>query len=126
MTHSNFPFTLNNPQEQTPHHRSTSEQPQPDPEYTHGETLQPAGQQLSEAWPPPSHDADANATETMEEEAEKNDSVWLEDNFYNANDYDLWDDYGKSGEKYGWYNGFSDDVIDDAFEGDPEATWNVD
>ena len=35
-------------------------------------------------------------------------------------------DYGRSGEKYGWYNGFSDDVIDDAFEGDPEATWNVD
>jgi len=36
------------------------------------------------------------------------------------------DDYGKSGEKYGWYNGFSDDAIDDAFEGDPENTWNVD
>lgn len=37
-----------------------------------------------------------------------------------------WDNYGKSGEKYGWYNGFSDDVIDDAFDGRPEATWNVD
>jgi len=36
------------------------------------------------------------------------------------------DDYGSSGEKYGWYNGFSDDAIDDAFEGDPENTWNVD
>ncbi len=36
------------------------------------------------------------------------------------------DDYGSSGEKYGWYNGFSDDAIDDAFEGDPDATWNVD
>jgi hypothetical protein len=35
-------------------------------------------------------------------------------------------DYGNSGEKYGWYNGWSDDVIDDAFEGDPENTWNVD
>ena len=41
---------------------------------------------------------------------------------YNNND----DDYGSSTEKYGGYNGFSDDVIDDAFEGDPEATWNVD
>jgi hypothetical protein len=42
------------------------------------------------------------------------------------NDYDSIDDYGKSGEKYGWYKGWSDDVIDDAFEGDPENTWNVD
>jgi hypothetical protein len=44
----------------------------------------------------------------------------------NDDDYDAWSDYGQSGEKYGWYNGFSDDVIDDAFEGDPELTWNVD
>lgn len=36
------------------------------------------------------------------------------------------DSYGSSGEKYGWYNGWSDDAIDDAFEGDPENTWNVD
>lgn len=41
-------------------------------------------------------------------------------------DYNPWDDYGRSGEKYGWYNGYSDDVIDDAFDGIPEATWNVD
>ena len=42
-------------------------------------------------------------------------------------DYDDYEeDYGSSGEKYGWYNGFSDDVIDDAFEGDPSNTWNVD
>lgn len=34
--------------------------------------------------------------------------------------------YGSSEEKYGGYNGFSDDVIDDAFEGDPSNTWNVD
>jgi hypothetical protein len=33
--------------------------------------------------------------------------------------------YGSSYEKYGGYNGFSDDVIDDAFDGDPENTWNV-
>lgn len=29
-------------------------------------------------------------------------------------------------EKYNGYNGFDDQTIDDAFEGDPEATWNVD
>ena len=29
-------------------------------------------------------------------------------------------------EKYGGYNGFSDDDIDIAFDGNPEATWNVD
>lgn len=44
---------------------------------------------------------------------------------YNG-DYDEEDSYGTSGEKYGWYNGWSDDAIDDAFEGDPENTWNVD
>lgn len=47
-----------------------------------------------------------------------------DDDFYD--DYNPWDDYGRSGEKYGWYNGYSDDVIDDAFDGIPEATWNVD
>ena len=28
--------------------------------------------------------------------------------------------------KYGGYNGFSDNTINEAFEGDPENTWNVD
>jgi hypothetical protein len=46
----------------------------------------------------------------------------LEDEDYDNSD----DDYGSSGEKYEWYNGFSDDAIDDAFEGDPMNTWNVD
>lgn len=46
----------------------------------------------------------------------------FESDGYDDND----EDYGSSGEKYGWYNGFSDDVIDDAFEGDPSLTWNVD
>lgn len=46
---------------------------------------------------------------------------------YELDGYDDYEeDYGSSGEKYGWYNGFSDDVIDDAFEGDPSLTWNVD
>jgi hypothetical protein len=46
-----------------------------------------------------------------------------EEDFDHGDDYDS---YGRSGEKYGWYNGWSDDAIDDAFEGDPENTWNVD
>ena len=28
--------------------------------------------------------------------------------------------------KYGGYNGYDDDTIDSAFEGIPEATWNID
>jgi hypothetical protein len=36
------------------------------------------------------------------------------------------EEYGSSYEKYNGYNDYSDDVIDDAFEGDPSATWNVD
>lgn len=47
------------------------------------------------------------------------------DSDYDQDEYDN-DDYGSSYEKYGGYNGWSDDVIDDAFEGDPENTWNVD
>ena len=39
-------------------------------------------------------------------------------------DYD--DDYGSSTSQYGGYNGWSDDDINDAFDGDPMATWNVD
>ena len=45
---------------------------------------------------------------------------------FENDDFDDDDDYGRSGEKYGWYNGWSDDAIDDAFEGDPMNTWNVD
>jgi hypothetical protein len=41
--------------------------------------------------------------------------------------YDYYDeDYTPSYEKYGGYNGYDDDTIDSAFEGDPEATWNID
>ena len=50
----------------------------------------------------------------------------LEDYDIESDDNDSGDEYGSSGEKYGWYNGYSDDAIDDAFEGDPENTWNVD
>ena len=47
-----------------------------------------------------------------------------------SNNYCI-DDYGSSyGEYAGSYaqdvEGYSDDVIDDAFDGDPEAYWNID
>lgn len=50
-------------------------------------------------------------------------------NYYNKKQSELDDtsnDYRESKyEKYGGYDGFSDDTIDDAFEGDPSNTWNV-
>ena len=39
--------------------------------------------------------------------------------YYNDDDYD-----GCS--KYGGYNGYDDDTIDSAFEGEPELIWNID
>lgn len=36
------------------------------------------------------------------------------------------DSYTPSYDKYNGYNDFDDDTIDQAFEGDPDATWNVD
>ena len=41
-----------------------------------------------------------------------------------SNEYSDMDD--SRFEKYHGYNGFDDDTIDDAFDGFPEATWNVD
>lgn len=42
--------------------------------------------------------------------------------------YDMDDSYMDDSrfEKYHGYNGFDDETIDDAFDGFPEATWNVD
>ena len=37
-----------------------------------------------------------------------------------------WRDYGNSYEMYKGYNGWSDDIINDVFDGFPEATWNID
>jgi hypothetical protein len=57
----------------------------------------------------------------------KANSLYEDDDDYESDDFDNYEEgYGRSGEKYGWYNGFSDDVIDDAFEGEPSNTWNVD
>lgn len=47
----------------------------------------------------------------------------IEVEFYSGDSYDYYDD-GCS--KYGGYNGYDDDTIDSAFEGDPELTWNID
>lgn len=33
---------------------------------------------------------------------------------------------GNSYSKYGGYNGYDDETIDSAFEGMPDATWNID
>jgi hypothetical protein len=49
-----------------------------------------------------------------------------------VDDYDDYEDYqtirfiNSKYNKYGGYNGFDDDTIDDAFEGDPSNTWNLD
>ena len=57
--------------------------------------------------------------DSIEDDTDEFDDSCNEDDYYNG-----WDDYGTSGEKYGYYNGYSDDVIDDAFDGCPEATGN--
>lgn len=56
----------------------------------------------------------------------KNESEEDDDNDVDDYDNDYDDSYGSSYEKYGGYNGYDDDTIDDAFEGDPMNTWNVD
>lgn len=35
-------------------------------------------------------------------------------------------DYDNGSSKYGGYNGYDDDTIDSAFDGNPELTWNID
>lgn len=51
----------------------------------------------------------------------KNESNYSNQRYSGDDDYD-----GPSYEKYNGYNGWDDNTIDNAFEGDPEATWNVD
>ena len=45
---------------------------------------------------------------------------------YNDYDFDDEDYCDHSYDEYGGYNGYDDDTINEAFEGDPEATRNVD
>jgi hypothetical protein len=67
-------------------------------------------------------------SETASQKLEEKYADWLEnkdaENEYYANDN--YYEYGSSYKEYGGYNGWSDDVINDAFDGDPEMTWNVD
>ena len=46
--------------------------------------------------------------------------------FEPSTDYNPYEDYGRSTSMYGGYQGYSDDDIRDAFEGDPSLIWNVD
>ena len=43
-------------------------------------------------------------------------------------DYDYYRDDDDEGpySKYGGYNGWDDNTIDEAFDGNPELTWNID
>ncbi len=50
----------------------------------------------------------------------------LNDNNIESNNDFFFDDDHKSYSKYNGYNGWDDDTIDSAFEGDPMNTWNVD
>lgn len=65
------------------------------------------------------------ASQKQQEKQQKWDNYYSEPEDYNEYN-DPYENYGTSGDEYGWYNGWSDDVINDAFDGDPEATWNVD
>lgn len=47
-----------------------------------------------------------------------------EDNDYDYNE--IGNNLDSKYEKYGGYNGYDDETIDEAFEGDPSNTWNVD
>ena len=44
--------------------------------------------------------------------------------YYGDNQFDDEADLGRS--KYGEYNGWDDNTIDEAFDGNPELTWNID
>jgi hypothetical protein len=63
---------------------------------------------------------DPNSAATMfnrKKQTISNDYIFDDDNYYiNNSRY----------EKYNGYNGFDDDTIDEAFDGRPDATWNVD
>jgi len=69
-----------------------------------------------------------NEDENVEPHLNENDEQSEQDESNTLEEFDDYgeDSYGTSYEKYNGYNGWSDDVIDDAFDGDPEATWNVD
>lgn len=70
---------------------------------------------------------DDNDLEVYDDEDDEEDYEEYEE----YDDYDDYDDYGTHFGRYaGTYAqdvaGYSDDVIDDVFEGDPDAYWNID
>ena len=69
--------------------------------------------QIKDEYPTVFGPAEGDENEGWEEEDDFDNSEWSsnEDSNYS---------------KYGGYNGYDDDTIDDAFEGDPMNTWNVD
>ena len=46
--------------------------------------------------------------------------------YYGSYERDTYDDDNSGYRKYGGYNGYDDNTIDEAFEGDPSLTWNND
>jgi hypothetical protein len=59
-------------------------------------------------------------------EGREDDAQAALDCFLNNSDSDEPECCGRRYSKYGGYNGWDDDAIDEAFDGDPELTWNVD
>jgi len=66
------------------------------------------------------------AVETSEQERYRMTNDFTEDDDFagscDYNDEPGWGSY----EEYGGYNGYDDFTINSAFDGDPEATWNID
>lgn len=52
------------------------------------------------------------------------DNIRSTDDYYYPYDYD--DSFDNESSKYGGYNGYDDDTIDEAFDGNPGLTWNID
>ena len=72
-----------------------------------------------------------NRESTTVEKNEKKHLVWFDDLNQNEEDYD--EDYSwenesgwSSYDEYGGPNGYDDFTVDEAFEGDPSAVWNID
>ena len=60
---------------------------------------------------------------TLRKKSDNNlEGVWKWDNQTDGSSYY---DYGNTYDKYNGYDGYSDDAIDDAFEGDPSNTWGL-
>ncbi len=62
-------------------------------------------------------------TESLEKvKVDESSYTYDNDPYYGYDDEPGWGSY----DEYGGYNGYDDYTIDSAFDGDPEATWNID